>query len=143
MQIQPIEHYDIPELVEMSRDAHSESKYSHMPFSERAVTETFEYHITNGFAVKVVAENIAGFFIGDVSGFVFTDQPIETETSYYIRPEYRGTRCFYMLMKAFMSWSDDRPQLLMPHFGVDNSKTYTALEKLGFVEVGRIYARRI
>lgn len=143
MKIESISYEDIPELVEMACLAHKESKYAHLPFSAHSVTETFRCHIANKFAVKVTAEKIAGFFLAGISGMVFTDNPISMETSYWVRPEYRGTRCFYLLIHAFMNWSKDRPQFLMPHFGEDNSKTYSALEKLGFIEVGRIYAKGI
>lgn len=142
MRIEPITLSDIPELVEMTRQAHAESKYSYLPFSEQSVIESFTSHINGGLAVKVMTDKIAGFFAGAASAMVFSATPISVETSYYVRPEYRGTRCFYLLIKAFMDWSGDKPQFMMPHFAHDNSKTYSALEKLGFVEAGRIYVRR-
>lgn len=144
MNIQPISIADIPDLLGMAAAAHGESKYSHLPFSPNSVAETFHQHIAQGFAIKAVKEgDIAGFFIGAPGALVFSSMPISLETSYYVKPEYRGTRCFYLLMKAFMDWSENRPQLLMPHFGRDNTKIYSAVEKLGFVEAGRIYTRGI
>lgn len=143
MKLGQITSEDIPELVEMAKLAHAESQYNHLPFSARSVIRTFNEHIESGFAVKVVADKITGFFLGEIGGFVFSDVPVSIETTYYVRPEYRGTRCFYLLIRAFIEWSGDRPQLLMPHFAIDNSKTYTALEKLGFSQAGRIYTRGI
>jgi GNAT superfamily N-acetyltransferase len=143
MRAESIAHADIPELVEMARAAHAESKYSHIPFSERAAKETFERHIDYGFAVMCASTKIAGFFLAETGGFVFSEIPICVETTYYVRPEFRGSRCFYLLMSAFKGWAADRPQILMPHFGKDNSKIFSALEKLGFNEAGRIYTRGI
>lgn len=142
MNLERIAPQDIPELAEMARAAHKESKYNHLPFSERSVQKTFEEHIAAGFAVKVMAEKIAGFFLGTEGSFVFSETPISVETTYYVRPEYRGTRCFFLMIKSFIDWHD-RPLLLMPHFSHDNSKTYSALEKMGFLDAGKIYTRSI
>jgi len=144
MKIEAIQPQDIPELVEMARQAHQESKYRHLPFSPKSVEQTFVEHCNspNHIAVKVVSDSIAGFFLGCMAGMVFTDTPIGMETSYYVRPEYRGSRCFLLLIRAFQAWCKEKSltPFLLPHFAEDNSKTFSALEKLGFKCVGRFYS---
>lgn len=144
MKLEKILPEDFPELVEMAREAHTESKYHWMEFSEKQVIDTFQEHISNenNFGVKVVSDCIVGFFLGGKSGMVFTDQEIGLETTYWIRPEKRGQRGFFLLLHYFKSWCRERylTPFLMPHFGEDNTKVYSALEGLGFKQVGRIYS---
>lgn len=138
-----IELADIPELVEMARAGHGESKYRQFPFSEEAMRSTFIEHLPQ-LAIKVTAHNeLAGFLLASKTGMVFTYQPIVMETCYYIRPKYRGSRGFFMLMTAFIQWEPELPHFCLPHFAEDNTKTYTALEKLGFTDMGRLYARGV
>lgn len=144
MEIHNIKVSDIEELIEICREAHLESKYNHITFSANSLREQIQNHILEELAVKVVSANkIVGFLLASKTGFIFSDISISLETIFYVRQQYRGTRCFYLLMKAYNKWSIGIPQLMMPHFAIDNSKTYSALEKLGFSEVGRIYAKGI
>lgn len=143
MKLEKIHPDDYPELIAMARMAHAESKYSWMEFSEKQVLGTFEDHVNNenNFAVKVVSDCIAGFFLGGKSGMVFTEQEVGLETTYWVRPEKRGQRGFFLLLHFFRGWCKERYLIpfLLPHFGEDNTKVYSALEKAGFKQVGRIY----
>lgn len=134
---------DIPAIIELGKLAHAESKYAHLPYSPKQVEESFTNNINDktAFSKKAVIGGIVGFFIGYKSGFIFTDVPIALETCYYIAPEYRGSRIFIEMMKLFNEWAGDSPQVTMPHFANNNTKTYSTLEKLGFKEAGRIYIR--
>lgn len=135
---------DIPDIVELGRLAHAESKYNHLPYSPNEVQKTFAQHIAEGLAIKLVKDGkIAGFFLANKSGFIFTDVPIALETCYYILPEHRGKGSFLAIMQEFERWAENRPQVTIVHFQHDNTKTYLALEKLGFLEAGRIYTRAI
>lgn len=142
--IQNIKISDIPEIVILARLAHEESKYNHLPFSQNEVEKAFFEHIAHGFAIKLIKEDkLVGFFIASKSGFIFTDVPIALETCYYILPEYRGNGGFSAIMQSFKEWAGAMPQVTMVHFQEDNTKTYSALEKLGFKEAGRIYTREM
>lgn len=145
MRLENIIPSDIPELIEMGKAGHLESKYrDKFIFSEVQLADTFAEHcLPDKLGVKVVDDKMVGFLLATKNSLIFTDQPIVMETSYYIRPEYRGSRCFYLLLTEFNKWSEGLPQFSIPHFAEDNSKSYAALEKMGFVQVGRIYARGI
>lgn len=135
------------ELVYMARQAHQESKYRHLLFSESKVRQIFQNH-SQPQCLGIIARNdrhISGFFLAEMSGMVFTEQPIAMETTYWIRPEHRGGRAFLLLMTEFNKWAEKYrlPQFCIPHFAEDNTKTYSALEKFGFIEAGRIYSRGI
>ena len=97
-------------------------------------------------AVKaVIGSSIAGFFLAGISGLVFTSQPIGRETSFYVRPESRGTRAAYLLVWAFMDWCAERdvPCLVTIHFGHDNEKAYRFIERMGMAEIGRLFGKDI
>lgn len=145
MRIENIIESDICQLVEMGRQAHAESKYKHLKYSEKQVAATFREHILgDAIAIKAMSENtLIGFLMAAKTEFIFTEEPIILETCYYILPEYRGGKCFLFMMKEFNKWSKDTPQFCLPHFKIDNSKTYSALEKMGFSEAGRMYSRNL
>lgn len=144
MKIEPITNDDINQLIELAREGHMESKYVSFPFSERDMATAYRSHISpDCLGIKAVIENkIIGFFLGSKNAFIFSERPIGMETCYYIIPEFRGSKCFLLLIQAFKDWCKERNlvSFLLPHFAEDNSKTYSALEKLGFKEAGRFYA---
>jgi GNAT superfamily N-acetyltransferase len=147
MQLDKIATQDIDELVEMAREAHAESKYSHYPFCQDTVRETFARHLQSGFmAVKCgKGDHIDGFFLACITGLVFTAQRIGRETSFWVRPEARGTRCAMLLVWAFLDWCDLQglPAMTTIHFGKDNERTYRFIERMGMNEIGRLFGKDI
>lgn len=134
---------DIPEIIAIGALAHAESKYKHLPFSEYQCYKTLNDHLTSkdALGLKLVADKIVGFFMAAKSEMIFTDVPIALETCYFILPEYRGGKNFFLMMNAFNDWAAGMPQIVMPHFKEDNSKTYSALEKVGFIDAGKLMTR--
>lgn len=148
MHLEKITGNDLLELTRLAKKAHLESKYNNLPFSPLKTAQTFQRHMQAGelgVLARDTANDIAGFMLASVSGMCFTPRPIAMETSYYIVPEHRGGKCFLLLMTAFNVWAERQkmPQVTIPHFQTDNSKTYSALEKMGFIEAGRIYTRNM
>jgi len=148
MMIDLITGADIPELVEMCRVGHKESRYSGFAFSADKVAGTFRESVgrDDRMAVKCSLNGkIAGFFVGSLSAMEFSDDPMGVETSFLVAPEHRGTRCAFLLVWAFLDWCDERnlPCFVAIHYARDNEKTYRFIERMGMSEIGRIFARGI
>src|SRR4051794_13752400 len=120
---------DIPELLEICRAGHKESRYSGFRFSPEKVEKTFREAIHNPdmMAVKCIMKGeIGGFFVGSQSAMEFSDDPMGVETSFLVRPEHRGSRCALLLVWAFLDWCEGRsmPCFVAIHYAADNEKTY-------------------
>lgn len=137
---------DIPALLELCRLSHKECRYRSWPFSEEMAAEMLRRSLApDAFGVKCVdvRNNIAGFYIGSITTMEFSPRPVGMQTLFWVKPQFRGTKAFYLLMKAFLRWCDSKQALpfIAPHFATDNSKTYRMLEKLGLKEFGKIYSK--
>lgn len=143
---EPLSARDIPELMEMSPSIHQESQYRDWPYSEERVEKMWSnsFSTPSHFGVKYVRDGrIAGIFIGKLARLEFSPRLIGSHTLIWVRPEYRGGRCFYELVKEFLNWCETNgvPAFFAPDFNDDNEKLYRMFDKLGLKEFGRLYAR--
>lgn len=145
MKIEPIAPSDISELIMMYRKGHEESRYKDWVFDEPSVRQAIgRCYAFPGWGVKCVKDNkIIGIYLGCVNAMEFSLQPVGMQVAFYVYPQFRGTRCFYLLIKAFLAWCDEQKAIpfIAPHFFKDNTKTYKMLEKLDLNEFGKIYSK--
>lgn len=122
----------------MAKICHKESRYNYLKFDDGKAKDMFGAE----FGVKCVNPEICGFFLGCKSTFEFSHDPIGMQILFWVRPKSRGTKCFYLLIHAFLNWCKDQniQPFINPHFSEDNSKTYKMLKKLGLKEFGGIYS---
>lgn len=144
--VQPLDAHDMTELMAMSPQIHKESQYRDWPFSEDGVRRMWEKSFSNpsNFGVKCVRDGkIAGIFIGSLVRMDFSTRLIGSHKLIWVRPEYRGGRCFYELMKEFLNWCETNsvPAFLAPDFNNNNEGLYRMFEKFGLKEFGRLYSR--
>lgn len=128
--------------MELFKLAHKESRYQEWPFSE----EMAKKMLTEAFAIKCTKnKDICGIFIGGITHMEFSPKPIGMQVLFWVKPRYRGTSAFYMMIRTFLYWCECRNAVPMisPHFAKDNTKTYKILEKLGLKEIGKIYSKEV
>lgn len=145
MKIEPFTESDIPELVKMYKAAHQESRYRDWPFSEEMAIQALKDSMKS-FGIKVTKEGvICGCWMAFVTNLVFSPRPIGLELAFWIKPEYRGTRAFLLLLKCYEKWCKDN--LLYPivnlHFSEDNSQMAKMLGKIGFRQFGAVFTKEV
>lgn len=134
-------------FVKLSRAAVLESA-SHVGFSGDRVRATFQKYIdTANPTIFVVEErrDVFGFLMATMSGYRFADGFYTTQEVMFVRPDKRGSRAAVLLVKQFVTWSDQLGALENTG-GNDNGlfteRTARLLESQGFDRVG-LFMRRV
>lgn len=95
--------------------------------------------------LSVQGDEITGMFIGSLSEFFFGDDLITSDLLCYVKPEYRGSRDGYQLLKGYMEWSAEigaNVTKLGITTGITEEKTAKLYKKLGFEYSGSVYKLR-
>lgn len=104
----------IEDLLPLARSFHSEHNPS-VEFDDAAVRESvlrassdFDRPYVNGwivYAVKGEDRIPVGFLVGHCNRYFFNYSYCATQELWYIRPDYRGSKAAFALLKAFEEWA--------------------------------------
>ena len=141
---------DLPQVLELAKLMHAESRYAGMPFDEPTVREFLTHGVTNVRATAFVARHSTGSIIGFMGvvliPYVFTPQFLATDTALYVKPEYRHTMAFAGLIIAAERWARMRGahnMLLGVSAPKDVAKVCRAYHKLGYKDWGVMLYKEI
>jgi GNAT superfamily N-acetyltransferase len=140
---------DIQALVTMGSRAHSESEYRKMSFNpdkcERLGQAMYSLSNLKCFVVEQYNKIIA-FLMASVEEGYFTDEKTSTDLLVYVLPEWRGSRAFYLLVRAYIGWAKEQGAKLVflsSSTGYDPEKITSLYTRLGFHRVGGIFQMEV
>ncbi len=136
---------DIPELLEIAVQFWNESPtYSQRPMDIKKV----ELHLKSlvcfpSTGCLLVCKDESGKILGGFAGGIqvewFGNSIMTFDYCIFVRPEHRGSRTAYLLIKAFIAWSKE---MGANHIQcgtatkIDTEKTINFYEKMGFEHTG-------
>ena len=153
MIVRIVEPRDEAAIHEMGRRFHGESRFSDYGWSDAKVNALMERaRNPDGNVLFLVAEDgqdgIVGMFVGIISEFFFSDDPIAMELVVYITEEYRDRSRVILdvWLELFTTWakSHGAVELQMGISAGTEGKGYlNYLKARGLAETGRVLTRRM
>lgn len=145
--IREIQPEDIPNIMPMCVAMHAESEYRNDGFSHDKMEDLLDRtQMPNLLGLVSVHDNeITGMFIGTLTEHFFSHNTITCDLLLYVKPEYRGTRDGYQLIKGYLAWAEEVEADVVKMgitTGINEEKTRKLYEKLGFCYSGSIYKLR-
>jgi len=134
---------DIPAIIEMARDMHSESpRYRVLGFEPEKINALALHLMLNkGAGGVLVAEKegrLVGMFAFHVGQHFFSNDTFASDVVMYVRPEHRGGFVFPRMVRAFEAWADEylvAEKLLGVSAEIDSQQTIAVLERMGYAQV--------
>lgn len=134
---------DIPEIVELGRMMHFESRYSHLDFSPKKFADLLEAVIPQGLTFLVEDGcRIVGLFVGLAAEHFFGHDMSSYDFLTYVIPERRG-RIGYLLTKEYIRRAKAlkvKDICIGISTGIDIDTTGRFYERLGFSRIGGSYS---
>ena len=135
---------DIPELVQLGKEAHAETIQASLPFSSDRLTHQFNAclsPIKQNYCVLIAeADNvIVGGIWGYVAQHYFSESWVATEYMFYVQPSFRGSPVAVRLLHAFRKWAENRGAsevMICMTTGIDVERFDRFLRRMKFNYVG-------
>ena len=126
-----------------------ESEYSTDGYDFDKVEDLFDRVVAEPrfYGVVSVGGNgeIRGMFVGVLNEHFFSANTIATDLFLYVKPEHRGSRDGYALIKGYLAWCEEINADVVKMgitTGINEEKTAELYKKLGFSYSGSIYKLR-
>lgn len=107
-----MELFDIPILVNMVKDCHSETYYSKYKFSYQAVTATFSLCLNEEqvscFVTCDEENGIRGFIVIAVDNPFFSRERFAHNLLVYVKPEFRSGKDFLFLLRKLIEVAKEK-----------------------------------
>ena len=151
MHIRDFTKADLPYLIDLGKQMHAESSYSHLDFDEDKVTDMGDIWLMNPeiYFCKI-AENldkeIFGMYVGLISSYYFGKDLVANDLLMFVAPDKRGGIAAAKLIKEFEQWAkangaaEVRPA---SSTGVKTEETMRLYEALGYKTVGHTFNKRL
>ena len=149
MIIRPFKDDDIPALIDIGRKAFEESEYRAMQYDEKKCEHLCRQIMMKPELFGRVAVRdgvIIGVAVGGIFPPYFSDDLNASDLLFYVLPEYRGTRAFYVLCIEFIAWAKVNGAKLIflrNTTGIMPEKVGALYERMGFSTVGGIYRMEV
>ena len=138
---------DLDRLLELSLKLHEASPYSHWEFNRQ---KTAEYYATvieadNNVQICLVScdkDKIYGMIVGHVISPVFSDVRLAVESANWVEPEYRKSKGWFELLKAYVYWADKVGCSSVQHNSL-TERYGKFLEKRGFNQQEQVYQKEL
>lgn len=136
---------DIPELLDIASQFWNESpNYKQRPINLTKVKtqlQTLILYPSQGcvLVVKDDDDKILGGFMGGLQEEWQADSLMAFDYCLFVRPENRGSRVAYMLIKAFIEWSKEQGAnwiQIGTATGITTDKTINFYSRMGFTHTG-------
>lgn len=133
---------DIPTLLDMGADMFANSSFAPMTYSREKAAATMLHGIKTAFLA--VSLNDAGEITGAIQGDViepwYSTDRMAHELFLYVRPEYRGSRAAWMLVRAWTLWSiDSGAKQIRPATAATSEAADRMYSGLGFKRAGSLF----
>ncbi len=140
---------DVPIVVNLARQAHEESNYSHLIFDHEKVAELARSMLPDPTVrfCRVAGKNneIFAMYAGFIAPYIFSYDLMASDLLLFVEPSRRGTMAAAKLMKEFEAWAFDNGALeIRPAIttGVKMSETKRLHEVLGYDTSGYTFVKR-
>lgn len=141
---------DLPALLALGRQMHSEGEFRHIALAEDKVRRTFERLMSevrgDGFiAVNEGPDGIDGGIAGHLTPFWFSHELVATDLAFFVRQNRRGSIAAVRLVQAFVAWGKEKGAsevCIAQSSGVRLEETQRLLTGMGFTYVGGVYKWR-
>lgn len=145
----------IPHLIALSREAHEESRFSYIPFSEakaeKIIRRAFEDDRRYAFLLAVKNDTPVGFAYCSVSEYhIGTGHLLVSihniNVSKSVRAGLSGGKAALGLFKGVLSWAkvrDAREVLFHVTSGVQLKASHSLAKKMGFEFIGGSYVKTL
>lgn len=87
-------------------------------------------------------EEPVGFILVSISGYMFSKQRCASQDLLFVRPAYRGTKAFLMLLRAYEEWARLRACVEIWAGSIDNEAFANVLPRIGYPRVGSYHRKR-
>ncbi len=149
MKIRHARPMDVPELLELGREIHEESRLSGLSYDAQKLRQSLEgmFAHQKGTHCLLLAisgnGDIAGVMLGYITEYFFSRDRVATNIVFYVRPEYRGSSAAAKLVMAFRTWAANRDAAEVSvniTSGIRMEKFHSFLMKMGFEHIGGNYS---
>jgi GNAT superfamily N-acetyltransferase len=133
---------DIPTLLDMGAEMFAGSSFAPMEYSREKAAATMLHGIKTAFLAVSLndAGDITGAIQGDVIEPWYSTDRMGIEYFVYVRPEYRGTRAAWMLIKAWTLWCiDSGAKQVRPATAATSEAADRMYAGLGFKRAGSLF----
>lgn len=136
--------HDVPEILELMRAMHAESRYCRIPFAEDKVLATIAGLIAGPTALVAVAEDregLAGVMGAIVYEFMFGHATFADELVLYVLPRARGSWAAAKLVGLYVEWAATQGVLEIrsgDSANIDPAKVGDFYTRLGFHPAGTV-----
>ncbi len=136
---------DIPFIVWLGMEMHSDSSFKNVPYSADRVAAMATILIEHGFVMLIEIDGkVVGGMLGDVISPWYTTERMGTDFALYISPEHRTGTAAFKLVKAFEKWCESMGATTIRPGVSTGSKTAGKLYKaLGYEQVGECYMKKL
>lgn len=138
---------DIPVLLTLGRQMHSEGLLRTITLDEAKVEATLLYCIGEGFLqVNEGREGVDGVLAGHIAEFWFSHEKLASDLALFVRPNRRGSIAAVRLVQAFVAWGMEkavREICLSQSTGVRVEEFAHLLTGMGFAHVGGVFKWRL
>lgn len=140
---------DVPILVQLGANYHSQTRFRNFDYKPQKVAQTLAAVIQHkaGSHCFFVAQKddgeLVGGLIGCMEAHIFSDRPVATLVHYDVNRESRMSGAGYRLLLAFKKWAANRQAAELNvgiNSGVDLARMDGFLKKLGFELTGGNYS---
>lgn len=146
---------DLPSIVNLAREAHSESRFSYIPFSEekvrRIALSAFENPTRYGVMLAIKNEKPVGFAYSSVGEYHIGKGVLLTtihnmNVSMHVRSKLSGGRIALGLFKGVETWSQARGAkevLFHVTSDIQLARAHKLAKRMGFKFIGGSYVKSV
>lgn len=149
MKIAPPTLGDIPQLVELGRLCHVESRFSRLCYEDERVAQRFAHMVEKPLSTTFFvgarhsSGGMHGLMIGSIDEYFFSHERIASSIFLLVHPQHRGGLAAIKMVMAFRAWAHARTAAEMYvgiASGVAMQRTGRFLSKLGLELSGGNYS---
>lgn len=105
-EIRPATESDRLALFKLCVAMHEETDFRNYTLNPQKMLHGIGFWMHNALLLVAVKDSeLIGFFMGKVTQPWYSDDMAAVEDCFYVRPEHRGSRAGYLLVREFCSWA--------------------------------------
>ena len=140
--------FDIDQVIALGRMMHQESpRFRNTDFDVEKCKRGLEELVPEGSVfVAEMGEEMTGCLVGMLSTHYFGNTLQASDLMLYVKPQWRGSRSAYLLIKAFERFArDSKAQVVQLGISadIDCEKVRGFYEKMGYKVTGRLTVKEI
>jgi hypothetical protein len=138
---------DIPQLVELGREIHAQSRYVSLPYGAKHTWGYLERVIPSKQHCLIVAERdgeLRGVLLASAKPYLFCAEVSAQIEVFYLQPTLRGTPVAVRMLAALRRWSENRDVAeiwMLDQWAANAERNKPLFERLGMAGAGRLRSR--